>query len=86
MSDLHVHLKVVIDEVRKCIKPAVNTERTTLILRNIPSAASEESVRSLLTSANVPKIVSIRADVGDNWFLAFETKEATKLAMVRLAP
>jgi hypothetical protein len=32
--------------------------------------------------AGVPKIVSIRADVGDNWFLSFETTEATKIAMV----
>lgn len=73
--------KVILDEVRKCIKPAANTERTTLILRNIPSSATEESVRALLMGAGVPKIVSIRADVGDNWFLSFETTEATKIAM-----
>jgi len=76
--------KVVIDETRKCIKPAASAERTTLILRNIPSSASEDSVRDLLKSANVSSILSIRADVGDNWFLSFETAEATKTAMVRL--
>jgi hypothetical protein len=53
-------------------------------LRNIPSSASEESVKSLLKTANVPTIVSIRADVGDNWFLSFETTEATKTAMERV--
>ncbi len=73
---------MVIDETRKCVKPAAHNERTTLILRNIPSSASEESVKSLLKTVNVPAIVSIRADVGDNWFLSFETTEATKTAMV----
>jgi len=76
--------KVVIDETRKCVKPAANNERTTLILRNIPSSASEDSVKSLLKTVNVPTIVSIRADVGDNWFLSFETTEATKTAMERV--
>jgi len=76
--------KVVIDETRKCIKPAANAERTTLILRNIPSSASEDSVRALLKSADVSGIVSIRADVGDNWFVSFETAEATKIAMERV--
>jgi hypothetical protein len=76
--------KVVIDEARKCVKPAAHNERTTLILRNIPSSASEESVKSLLKTVNVPAIVSIRADVGDNWFLSFETTEATKTAMERV--
>jgi len=81
MSSVRESDKVILDEVRKCIKPAANTERTTLILRNIPSSATEESVRALLTAANAPKMVSIRADVGDNWFLSFETTDATKVAM-----
>lgn len=73
--------KVVIDEAKKRIKPAATTERTTLILRNIPSNAAEESVRELLSSVNIPAFLAIRSDVGDNWFVTFETQELTKSAM-----
>jgi len=76
--------KVIIDEGKKRIKPVPNNERTTLILRNIPTSASEESVKNLLQTVDIPPILSIRADVGDNWFLSFETQDLTKTAMERV--
>jgi len=75
-------VQIIIDLEKKRIKPIPNVERTTLILRNIPSSATEESVRTLLSSVNVPSILAIRPDVGDNWFVTFENQESTRQAMV----
>ena len=71
-----------IDEAKKRIKPATLNQRTTLILRNIPSDAPIESVEKLLGSVKLPKILSLRAEIGDNWFATFETEECTKAALV----
>jgi len=84
MSSVKGSDKVIVDETKKRIKPAPNHERTTLILRNIPTSASEQSVVALLKSVAIPSWVSIRADVGDNWFVSFETQEATKTALERV--
>jgi len=73
--------KVVVDLQNKKIKPVAVNARTTLILRNIPSTATEESVRALLSGDGCPKVLALRSDVGDNWFASFETEETTKRAL-----
>jgi hypothetical protein len=37
----------------------------------------------LLVPLKLPKIVSLRAEIGDNWFATFESEDATKSALVR---
>jgi len=74
--------QIVIDEAKKRIKPASLNQRTTLILRNIPSDAATDAVEKLLGTLKLPKIVSLRAEIGDNWFATFETEDATKNALV----
>ena len=71
-----------IDPATKRIKPSTINQRTTLILRNIPTAAELTAVEALLESAKVPKVLHLRPDVGNNWFATFETEEATKAALV----
>jgi len=73
--------QIVIDEAKKRIKPASLNQRTTLILRNIPSDAATDAVEKLLGTLKLPKIVSLRAEIGDNWFATFETEDATKNAL-----
>eukprot|EP00287_Rhodomonas_sp_CCMP768_P015672 CAMPEP_0196757842 /NCGR_PEP_ID=MMETSP1091-20130531/103870_1 /TAXON_ID=302021 /ORGANISM="Rhodomonas sp., Strain CCMP768" /LENGTH=458 /DNA_ID=CAMNT_0042106627 /DNA_START=209 /DNA_END=1585 /DNA_ORIENTATION=- len=73
--------KVVVDLPNKKIKPVAVNARTTLILRNIPSAANEADVKALLADDKCPKVLALRSDVGDNWFAQFETEEATKEAL-----
>jgi hypothetical protein len=73
--------QIVIDEVKKKIKPATLHQRTTLILRNVPSDAPTETVEKLLASVKVPKILSLKAEIGDNWFVTFETEDCTKTAL-----
>jgi hypothetical protein len=74
--------QIVIDTATKRIKPSTINQRTTLILRNIPTDAERNAVESLLEGAKVSKILNLRSDVGNNWFATFETEEATKDAMV----
>jgi len=73
--------KVIVDAPNKKMKPVAVNARTTLILRNIPTDAAEAEVRALITGDKWPKIVSLRSDVGDNWFVSFETEEHTKTAL-----
>eukprot|EP00292_Cryptomonas_paramecium_P013218 CAMPEP_0113697578 /NCGR_PEP_ID=MMETSP0038_2-20120614/22213_1 /TAXON_ID=2898 /ORGANISM="Cryptomonas paramecium" /LENGTH=219 /DNA_ID=CAMNT_0000620607 /DNA_START=162 /DNA_END=818 /DNA_ORIENTATION=+ /assembly_acc=CAM_ASM_000170 len=73
--------KIVIDEAKRRIKPTTIFLRTTLIIRNIPSDADRDAVETFLVNGKVPKIVNLRADVGNNWFANFETEEAAKAAL-----
>jgi hypothetical protein len=76
--------QIVFDDTKKRIRPSAINQRTTLILRNIPSDAEPSSVEALLATVKIPKILNLRSDVGNNWFATFETEEATKSALVRL--
>ena len=73
--------QVIVDAAAKKMKPVAVNARTTLILRNIPTDAPEADVRALITGDKWPKIVSLRSDVGDNWFVSFETEDQTKKAL-----
>ena len=73
--------QVIVDASRKKMKPVAVNARTTLILRNIPTDAPEGDVRALISGDKWPKIVSLRSDVGDNWFVSFETEDETKTAL-----
>jgi hypothetical protein len=75
-------LQIVIDDAKRRIKPSTINQRTTLILRNIPTEAERSLVEALLDGAKIPKILNLRSDVGNNWFATFETEEATKAALV----
>jgi len=77
----NVWWQVIVDAANRKMKPVAVNARTTLILRNIPSDAAETEVRALITGDKWPKIVSLRSDVGDNWFVSFETEEHTKTAL-----
>mmetsp|Transcript_31638 Transcript_31638/g.66197 ORF Transcript_31638/g.66197 Transcript_31638/m.66197 type:complete len:437 (-) Transcript_31638:397-1707(-) len=73
--------KIIIDDAKRRIKPSTINQRTTLILRNIPTDAERNLVEALLDGAKIPKILNLRSDVGNNWFATFETEEATKAAL-----
>ena len=76
-----VWAQVIVDAPNKKIKPVAVNARTTLILRNIPTDAPEAEVRALITGDKWPKMVGLRSDVGDNWFVSFETEDQTKTAL-----
>jgi hypothetical protein len=73
-----------LDESKSSMKPVnLKVERTTLILRDIPSAAPADDVKVLFQGlASAP--VSLNADVGDNWFVTFASEDACLAAAMHL--
>lgn len=65
---------VVVDETETMVKPTVRSERTTLILREIPSSTPLDEIKSLFDD-NCGKILNIRPDIDDTWFVSFENEE-----------
>lgn len=54
------------------VKPNMKSERTTIILREIPSDTPESVVRGWVEGHGT--IVSLRSDVGDTWFVSMSTE------------
>lgn len=50
------------------IKSSTKSGRTTIILREIPSDASEEEVRAIFGYDGCKTISSIHSDIGDTWY------------------
>jgi len=74
--------KLVLDETEKMVGPNLKVERTTLILRDMPSNINPDNIRKIFDNPNCGKVVMIRPDVKDTWFVTFENQEAcTSTAM-----
>lgn len=54
------------------------TGRSTIILREIPSDASEDEVKEIFNYDGCKRISSIRSDIGDTWFVTMESEEDAK--------
>lgn len=65
------------------VRPNFRLERTTLILRNIPSEAPVDRVTDFLAtlSLGAEQISSVRADIGDNWYVKMKSEEAAMSAV-----
>lgn len=64
------------------IKPNVKPEQNTLILRDIPSTASNEAIMEVFAKANCPMPVSLRSDMNDIWYATFSSEEDAKAALI----
>ncbi|CEO99507.1 hypothetical protein PBRA_007240 [Plasmodiophora brassicae] len=60
-------------KVRAAMKPA---ERTTIILRDIPSDTPRDDILSLFDNDACGKVLSLHDDIGDTWFVTFEDEDA----------
>lgn len=54
------------------------TNRSTLILRDIPSQTPEAEVKEIFAFESCRPITSMRSDIGDTWFVLFENEEDAK--------
>lgn len=70
---------VILDETQTKLKPDFNLPRNTVILRDIPSTTDVEDVRKIFANDNLPK--QIQSQIGDNWFIIFETDDQALLAL-----
>jgi hypothetical protein len=65
---------LVANEEGTMVRPNLKMERNTLILRDIPSSTPLEEVKAIFDD-KCGKVVNIRSDVGDTWFVTFETQD-----------
>jgi len=66
------------------IRSSAKSGRSTLILREIPSTVSEDEIRAIFAYENCKPIVSVRSDVGDTWFVVFDSEEDAKDTLLDL--
>ena len=58
--------------------------RSTIILREIPSDASEDEVREIFAFEGCKHISSMRSDIGDTWFIVMESEDDAKDTLIDL--
>jgi len=66
------------------IRPNVTSERSTLILREIPQATPEDEVKALF-GEYAKDIDSIKSEIGDNWYVRFTGEKPALAAHEHLA-
>jgi len=70
---------IIISSDFKLVRPNLATQRTVLILRNLPSGTTADDVKQLFAESK-SKPGKVRCEVADNWFLHFESAEETLTA------
>jgi len=65
------------------MRPNVTSERSTLILREVPSATPQEEVKALF-GEHAAEIDTIRSEIGDNWYVNFTGEPAAMVALEHL--
>ena len=75
------NLTVIDDRIKANIK-AVG--RSTIILREIPSDATEEEVKEIFNFDGCKTISSMRSDIGDTWFVMMDSEEDAKDTLIDL--
>ncbi|KAG6623172.1 La-related protein 4 [Phytophthora cinnamomi] len=61
-----------LNAAKDAIKPNIKSERTTIILREIPSSTKPEEVQAIFDGCG--DVASVRSDVGDTWFVTMNTE------------
>lgn len=56
---------VVVDPRTQMVRPNINVERKTIILRDIPETTTEEEIRALFASHGT--VESVKLSIGNSW-------------------
>ena len=65
-----------LDATQTLVKPITRAERNVLILRDMPSSLSTETVGAIFAVDGCPgEVRSLRSEVGDCWFVQFESED-----------
>lgn len=71
--------KLGIDENRLMIRPLLKSKRNIIILRDIPEGTTEEEVQGIFDDApHKDKLVSVKPEVNNTWFVKFDLDEGTQ--------
>ena len=81
MASLNGSTEVILDETGTRIRPNMTNKRHTLIIRDIPTSTPEAEVVAIFNQPGAPRVVSVRSEVGNNWFCDFEDEESTMRAL-----
>lgn len=71
--------KLGIDDEKTMVRPLLKSKRNVIILRDMPDGTSEDEVKGIF--ANCPhaaKLVSVKAEVNNTWFVKFNLDEGTQ--------
>lgn len=74
----------VVDDRIKSLTGKTAVQRSTIILREIPSDTPEAEVREIFNFEGCKPVHSVRSDVGDTWFVVMETEEEAKDTLLDL--
>jgi hypothetical protein len=72
----------IVNADKSAIKPAIKAERSTIILRDIPSDTKEEDVRAIFEGSG--EVKSVRSDVGDTWFVTMATEQEAVSTLLKI--
>ena len=72
---------MVVDETSTKIRPNIDVERKTIILRDLDNV-TEEEVRSIF--ADIAPVESVKPPVGDNWFIVLDSEESAVNALRKI--
>lgn len=81
VASLNGSTDVILDETGTRIRPNMSNKRHTLIIRDIPTSTPEAEVIAIFNQPGAPRVVSVRSEVGNNWFCEFEDEESTMRAL-----
>ncbi len=73
--------EVILDESGTRIRPNMTNKRHTLIIRDIPTSTPEAEVIAIFNQPGAPRVISVRSEVGNNWFCEFQDEESTMRAL-----
>jgi hypothetical protein len=81
VASLSGSTEVILDESGTRIRPNMTNKRHTLIIRDIPTSTPEAEVIAIFSHPDAPRVVSVRSEVGNNWFCEFQDEESTMRAL-----
>jgi hypothetical protein len=81
VASLNGSTDVILDETSTRIRPNMSNKRHTLIIRDIPTSTPEAEVIAIFNQPGAPAVVSVRSEVGNNWFCEFQDEDATMRAL-----
>lgn len=71
------HMEVIEKNGVLLVQPRYRTQRTTLILRNIPTDTPQEKVRAIFAECPLlEKLKNVKGDISNTWFLQWDSEDA----------
>jgi len=74
---------VLLNRETRCVRPNFKNERNTIMLREIPQATEQSEIKALF-GEHEDKIVNLRPEIGDNWYVNFEDEDLAMAALEHL--